>query len=70
MVWAAQVALVVKYLRANAGKRDVRDTVRSLGEEDPLEEGTATHSRILSWRTPGTEEAGGLKVYNIAKSWT
>ena len=32
--------------------------VRSLGQEDPLEEGTTTHSSILSWRIPWTEEAG------------
>ena len=35
--------------------------VRSLGEEDPLEEGKATHSSILAWRIPWTEEPGGLQ---------
>ena len=34
--------------------------VRSLGWEDPLEKGTATHSSNLAWRIPWTEEAGGL----------
>ena len=34
--------------------------VQSLGWEDPLEEGMATHSSILSWRIPWTEEPGGL----------
>ena len=34
--------------------------VRSLGWEDPLEEGMATHSSVLAWRIPGTEESGGL----------
>ena len=34
--------------------------VPSLGQEDPLEEGTATHSSILAWRIPWTEELGGL----------
>ena len=34
--------------------------VRSLGQEDPLEEGTATHASILAWRIPWTEEPGGL----------
>ena len=34
--------------------------VQSLGREDPLEEGTATHSSILAWRIPWTEESGGL----------
>ena len=35
--------------------------VPSLGWEDPLEEGTATHSSILVWRIPWTEEPGGLQ---------
>ena len=34
--------------------------VQSLGWEDPLEQGTATHSSILAWRIPWTEEPGGL----------
>ena len=33
--------------------------VRSLGREDPLEEGTATRSSVLAWRIPWTEEPGG-----------
>ena len=35
--------------------------VRSLGQEDPLEEEMATHPSILAWRIPGTEEHGGLQ---------
>jgi len=35
--------------------------VRSLGQEDPLEEAMATHSSILAWRIPRTEEPGGLQ---------
>ena len=35
--------------------------VPSLGQEDPLEEGMATHSSILAWRIPWTEEPGGLQ---------
>ena len=35
--------------------------VRSLGWEDPLEEGMATHSSILAWRMPWTEKPGGLQ---------
>ena len=35
--------------------------VRSLGQEDPLEEGMATPSSILAWRIPQTEEPGGLQ---------
>ena len=36
--------------------------VPSLGREDPLEEGMATHSSILAWRVPWTEEPGGLQA--------
>ena len=35
--------------------------IPSLGQEDPLEEGMATHSSILAWRIPWTEEPGGLQ---------
>ena len=34
--------------------------VQSLGQEDPLEKGMATHSRILAWRIPWSQEPGGL----------
>ena len=44
--------------------------LHSLGREDPLEEGMATHSSILSWRIPWTEEPGGFTVQGVAKSWT
>ena len=50
------MALTVKNLPANAG--DIRDRVQSLGREDPLEEGSGTHSSILAQRTPWTEEPG------------
>ena len=40
----------------------VRETwVQSVGWEDPLEEGTTTHSSILAWRIPWTEDPGGLR---------
>ena len=58
-VGASQVALVVKNPPANAGDR--RDAFCSLGWEDPLEEGMATHSSILAWRIPWTEEPGRLQ---------
>ena len=42
--------------------QEVQQTwVRSLGREDPLEEDTATHSSILAWRSPWTEEPDGLQ---------
>ena len=48
------MALVVKNPPASSG--DVRDAGLILGQEDPLEEGTATHSNILAWSIP--EESG------------
>ena len=39
--------------------------VQSLGQEDPLEKGMATHSSILAWRTPWTEEPGGLQSIEL-----
>ena len=59
VLWASQVVLVVKNPGADA--RDIRDTGLSLGWEDPLEKGTATHSRILAWRVPWREEPGRLQ---------
>ena len=44
--------------------------VQSLGWEDPLEEGTATHSSILAWRTPWTGGAWRATVHRVTKSWT
>ena len=56
MSWASQVAQLVKNLPA------VQESwVRSLEWEDPLEERMATHSSILAWRIPRTEELGGLQ---------
>ena len=40
------------------------------GQTDPLEEETATHSRILAWKTPWTEEPGGLQSKGLQKNWT
>ena len=51
------MTLVVKNPPANAG--DIREIAGSLGLEDPLEEGMATHSSILAWEIPWTEEPGG-----------
>ena len=44
--------------------------VQSLGWEDPLEEGMATHSSILAWRIPMDRGAWQAAVYGVAKSWT
>ena len=46
----------------------MRETwVRSLSWEDPLEEGMATHSSVLAWRIPWTEEPGGLQSIGSQK---
>ena len=44
--------------------------VRSLGQEYPLEKGMATHSGILAWEIPWSEEPGGLQSMGSQKSWT
>ena len=51
---------VVKNLPAVQETRGTQ--VQLLGQEDPLEEGMATHSSILAWRIPWTEEPGGLQA--------
>ena len=50
---------MVKNLPAKQESQEMQ--VRSLSLEDPLEEGTATHSSILAWRIPWTEETGELQ---------
>ena len=54
-LWALQVAVVVKNLLADADKET---QVQSLGQKDSLEKDMATHSSILPWRSPWTEEHG------------
>ena len=44
--------------------------VGSLNWEDPLEEEMASHSSILAWRIPWTEEPHGLQSMGVTKSWT
>ena len=62
---ASLVAQTVKNLLT------MRETqVPSLGREDPLEKVMATHSTILAWRIPWTEESGGLQSHGVAKSQT
>ena len=58
------MAQVVKNLPAMQETR-----VQSLGQEDPLEKGIATHSSILAWRIPWTETCRAT-VHGVAKSWT
>ena len=61
-VWASLVVQMVKNLPA------MWETwVQSLGWEDPLEKGIATHSSILSWRIPGTEEPRKLQSMGLQR---
>ena len=54
--WTSLVAQMIKNLP------DMQETqVQSLGGEDPLEKGMATHSSILAWKVPWMEEPGGLQ---------
>ena len=55
----------VKNLPAMQEPQEIR--VRSLGWEDPLEEGMATHPSILAWRMPWTEEPGGLQSMGLQR---
>ena len=62
---ASLVAQMVEYLHA------IQETwVQSLGWEDPLEEGMATHSSILAWRIFMDREASWARVHVVIKSWT
>ena len=54
-----RASLVAQMVRNLPAMQD--SWVRSLGREDPLEKGMATHSSILDWRLPWTEEPGGLR---------
>ena len=69
IIWTSHLVLVVKNLLANAG--DVRDpgSIPGLGRS-PLEKEMATHSNILAWRFPWTEEPGGLWSTGLQESDT
>ena len=51
-----QASLVVQIIKNLPAIQEI--WVRSLGQEDPLEEGMATHTSILAWRIPWREESG------------
>ena len=62
-----------------SGPRDLRsrerqaegiERAKALGQEDPLEKEVVTHSSILAWRIPWTEEPGRLQSMRSQKSWT
>ena len=61
-------ASAVKNPPANAGMQETQ--VRSLDQEDPLEEEMATHFSILAWKAPWTKGPGGLQSGGVTKSQT
>ena len=63
--WTSLVAQTVKSLPIMG-----ETWVQSLGQEDILEKEMTTHSSILAWRIPWTEEPGGLQSMWSQKSWT
>ena len=63
--WGFLGGAVAKNLPANAG-----DMVPSLSQEDPVQKEMATHTSILAWETPWTEEPGRLQSMGFAKSRT
>ena len=63
--WGPLVTQMVKNLPAVQESQ-----VQSLGGEDPLEKGMATHSSTLAWRIPGTEEPGGYSPWGHKESDT
>ena len=63
--WASLVATMIKNLFAR-----LETWIRTMGWKDPLEEGMATHSSILAWEIPWTEEPGRLQSMESQKSWT
>ena len=68
--WGFPDGSVVKKLPANIKINLQEIQVRSLGEEDPLEKEMATHSSILAWEIPRTEESRGLQSMESQKSPT
>ena len=67
-IWDSQVALVVRNHPAMQETQEVQ--VQSLGQEDPLEEGMATHSSIRAWKILWTEEPGGYSPQGHRESDT
>ena len=60
---ASQVA---QWVKNPVAEQEMQEPwVRSLGQEDPLEEGTATHFSVLAWRIPWTAEPGGLQSIGL-----
>ena len=65
---ATVIKLVVKSPHASARTQEMQ--IQSLGQEELLEEETVTHSGILAWRIPWTEEPGGPQSIGLQRDMT
>ena len=65
--WVAIAFFCLEYCKYNQFHY-FKSQIRSLDEEDPLEKETATHSSTLAWRTPWTEEPGGLQSRGLQRA--
>ena len=69
--WPSRASLMAQCQRICLTMQETQEMqVRSLGWEDPLEESMATHSSILAWELPWTEEPGRLESMGLKKSGT
>ena len=69
--WVGCLHQMTKILELVKNLPAMRETwVQSLGWEDPVKEGMATHSSILAWRIPMDRGAWGATVHGVVKSWT
>ena len=65
VTWQNQASLVAQAVKNLPAVQEAQ--VPSLGWEDPLEKGMATHSSTLAWRIPWTEEPGGLQSVGLQR---
>ena len=68
MLSSNRVSLVAQMVKNLPAIQETR--VQSLGGENPVKKGMATHSSILAWRIPWTEKPGGATVPGVTKSQT
>ena len=65
---SSKLRTVVQLVKNQPAMQEI--PVRFLGQEDPLEEGMATHSSILAWRIPMDRGAWQATVCGVTESWT
>ena len=68
MVRVLRTSQMAQWVKNPPAVQETQDTwVQSLGQKDPLEEGMATSSSMCAWRTPWTEEPGGLQPMGLQR---